>query len=89
MQDTENEAKWRAEFEKYGERAVHDTLYHGPGVFDEPKRLFTIRWLGEQEKDRNDQDRKTRCYVRWTFWAALAAVAVGVIGVAVTWWGAK
>jgi len=85
MPDTEDETNWRAEFERDGERAVHDTLHHGPGEFDGPKRQFAIRWLREKEKDREKRDRQTLCYGKMTFWAAVVAVAVGLL----TWWATK
>jgi hypothetical protein len=85
MTDLEQEAAWRTEFEAKGQRAVHDTIYHGPGVFPDPKRLFTLGWLREKEVERERQEQKMRSYVRWTFWAAVTAVIVGVFGVLVTW----
>jgi len=84
MSKAEEEAKWRDEFEEAGERCVHDTIYHGPGSFPEPKRHFALRWLRECEIERNLQAQQTRREVRWTFWAAVAAVIVGIIGVMVT-----
>jgi hypothetical protein len=85
MTNLEQAAAWRTEFEADGERAVHDTIYHGPGVYPDPKRLFALRWLREKEVERERQDQKMRSYVRWTFLAAVAAVAVGIVGVLVTW----
>ena len=85
MPAAEEEAKWHAEFEADGERLVHDTTYHGPGIYPDPKRLFALRWLREKEAIRNALERKVQCYVQWTLWAALAAVVVGVIGVLVAW----
>ena len=85
MTDLEQEAAWRTEFEADGERAVHDTIYHGPGIYPDPKRLFALRWLREKEAERERQEQKMRCYVRWTFWAAVAAVVAGIAGVLVAW----
>ena len=45
MPNAEEEARWRAEFEKDGERLVHDTIYHGFDCYPEPKRQFAFRWL--------------------------------------------
>jgi len=81
MSDTEDERAWRAEFETAGERQVHDTIYYGPGIYSDPKRLFAIRWFREKEVDRANKDRQMLCYVRWTFWAAVAAVIVGIIAI--------
>ena len=85
MPTADEEAKWRAEFDADGERLVHDTIYHGPGIYPDPKRLFALRWLREKEAIRNAQERRVSSYVRWTFWAAVAAVVVGIISVLVTW----
>jgi hypothetical protein len=85
MTDLEQEAAWRTEFEADGERAVHDTIYHGPGIYPDAKRLFALRWLREKEVERERQERKMRSYVRWTFWAAVAAVGAGIVGVLVPW----
>ena len=38
MTDLEQEAAWRTEFEADGERAVLDTICHGPGIYPDPKR---------------------------------------------------
>jgi hypothetical protein len=42
MPNAEEEPEWRAEFERAGERQVHDTIYHGPGIYPDPKRLFAL-----------------------------------------------
>ena len=62
-----------AEFEANGERAVLDTICHGPGIYPDPKRSFALRWLREREVERTRQEQKMRSYVRYTFWAAGAA----------------
>jgi hypothetical protein len=85
MTDLNPETAWRSEFEADGERAVHDTIYHGPGIYPDPKRLFALRWLREKEVERERQEHQMRSYVRWTFWAAAAAVVAGIVGVLVTW----
>jgi hypothetical protein len=58
MTDLEQEAAWRAEFEADGERAVLDTICHGPGIYPDPKRSFALRWLGEREVERARQEQK-------------------------------
>ena len=78
---SDEEVKWRAEFERDGETAVRDGLTM---MSPEPKRQYAFRWLREQERERNVRDKQTYKYVRWTFWAAVAAVIVGIIGVTVT-----
>ena len=39
MTDLEQEAAWRTEFEADGERAVLDTICHGPGIYPDPKAV--------------------------------------------------
>jgi hypothetical protein len=85
MTDLEQEAAWSTEFEADGERAVLDTICHGPGIYPDPKRLFALRWLREREVERARQEQKMRSYVRCAFWAAVAAVVTGIVGVLVTW----
>jgi hypothetical protein len=81
MSDNEEERAWRMEFETAGERQTHDTIYHGQGIYPDPKRLFALRWLREKEVARGNQDRKMLRYVRRTLWAAVAAVVVGIIAI--------
>ena len=85
MTDLEQEAAWRTEFEADGERAVLDTICHGRGIYPDPKRSFALRWLREREDERARQEQKMRSYVRRTFWAAVAAVAAGIVAMLVTW----
>jgi hypothetical protein len=87
LADTEQEAKWRAEFEADGETALRDAFNYRRATLDEPKRQFAFRWLREQDQARRRRDRQTYLYVRWTLWAAIAAVAVGIIGIAATLFG--
>jgi hypothetical protein len=60
MTDLEQEAAWRTEFEADGERAVLDTICHGPGIYPDPKRLFALRWLRERAFARARQEQKMR-----------------------------
>jgi hypothetical protein len=85
MTDLEQEAAWRTEFEADGERAVLDTICHGPGIYPDPKRLFALRWPREREAERARQEQKMNSYARCAFWAAVAAVVTGIVGVLVTW----
>ena len=48
-------------------------------LFPEPKRQFAFRWLGDQTIARRKRENRTFKYVRWTFWAAIAAVVVGAV----------
>jgi len=54
------------------------------GIADEPKRQAGFRWLGDEAQARRLREDKTRHYVRWTFFAAIAAVIVSLIGVGLT-----
>jgi hypothetical protein len=81
MSDTEDEAKWRAEFDQAGETEIRDGLKL---INHEPKRQFAFRWLREQSKARQLREEEMHWYAQRTFWAAIAAVVVGVIGVLVT-----
>ena len=74
-----SEAEWRAEFERLGEVQVADTFNRGL-INIEAKRQFAFRWLGERAQERTDRERQSFWYAKWTFYAAVAAVLVGVIG---------
>jgi hypothetical protein len=78
---TLEEAEWRAEFERFGEEQVRASLHSG--LFPEPKRQFAFRWLGDEAIARRIREHKTYGFARWTLVAALAAVFVGILGVAV------
>jgi hypothetical protein len=82
MTDTPDEAAWRAEFERIGEQQVTQLVYYTP--VPEPKRQFGFKWLGEEAQARRGREEQTYRYVQWTFFAALAAVIVGIVGVIVT-----
>jgi hypothetical protein len=73
MAEPEVEAAWRAEFKRIGETQVRDAL---DSITDEPKRQAAFRWLGDEAQARLREERN----VRWTFFAAVAAVIVGLIG---------
>ena len=85
MTDLEQEAAWRTEFEADGERAVLDTICHGPGIYPDPKRSVALRGHRERAVERARQDPKLRSFVRYTSWAAVAAVATGIVAMLVTW----
>jgi hypothetical protein len=84
MADPEVEAAWHAEFNRIGETQLRDALNSGVGIADEPKRQAAFRWLGDEAQARRLREEKTHHYVRWTFFAAIAAVIVGLIGVGLT-----
>ena len=84
MAEPEVEAAWRAEFKRIGEEQLREALNSGVGIADEPKRQAAFRWLGDEPEERRLREEKTHHYVRWTFFAAMAAVIVGLIGVGLT-----
>jgi hypothetical protein len=50
----------------------------------EPKRQAAFRWLGDEAEERRLREEQTHHYARWIFFAAVAAVIVGLIGVSLT-----
>jgi hypothetical protein len=77
-----DEAEWRAEFERYGEDQTREAL--SLGQFPETKRQLAFRWLGDQAIARRVREEQTYKYARWTFFVAVAAVVVGIVGIVVT-----
>jgi hypothetical protein len=84
MAEPEVEAARRAEFKRIGETQLREALNSGGGFADEPKRQAAFRWLGDEGEERRLREEKTYHYVRWTFFAAIAVVIVGLIGVGLT-----
>ena len=84
MSDPHADARWRSDFERWGEEQVRDTLNHGHGFTNEEQRQAAIRWLIEQSRTRKQREQRSYQYVRWTFYAAVAAVIVGIIGIVAT-----
>lgn len=80
MADTEQQAKWRAEFDKLG----HSTIFRGHQMFPEPKRQFAFRWLREKEIAREARENAVQWYAKWTFWVAVAAAVFALIGIVVS-----
>jgi hypothetical protein len=82
------ELEWSAEFEKIGEVEIRNDLNFrsgiNVGINSEAKRQYAFRWLREKERERENRERSTHRYVQWTFWAAVAAVAIGIAGILVT-----
>jgi hypothetical protein len=81
MAEPEVEAAWRAEFKRIGETQLNDALNSGIGFTDEPKRQAALRWLGDEAEVQRLREEQTHHYVRWTFFATVAVVIVGLIGV--------
>jgi hypothetical protein len=81
--ESEVEAVWRAEFKRIGE-TLRDVLNSGVGFADEPKRQAAFRWWGDEVEARRLREEQTHHYLRWTFFAVIAVVIVGLIGVGLT-----
>jgi hypothetical protein len=80
---TEEEG-WIAEFEAAGEDEIRVRLYRGSGMHPEAKFHTAVRWLREQARARRLREQQMHRDMRRTFWAAVAAVLVGIVGLAVT-----
>jgi hypothetical protein len=81
MPDTEQEARWRKEFD---EILGYDVVRREHRLYEEPRRQLAFRWLLQKEKEREARDQAMHWYSKWTFVAAVAAVIVGVIGILLT-----
>jgi hypothetical protein len=77
------EEGWIAEFEAAGESELRDRLYRGSGMHPEAKYHLAVRWLREQARARRLREEQMYRDVRRTLWAAVAAVLVGIVGIAV------
>jgi hypothetical protein len=84
MPDTDEQAKWRVEFQEAGESEVRQNLPDGSIYNNPPKRDFARQWLREQERAHELQDQQIHAYARHTFWAAVVAVIVGIIAIVAT-----
>ena len=82
MTDTDQEAQWLKQFEGNGRDAVR--IFCRDGSYNGPMRLAAFRWLREKEIEGAQLAVNAHWYSKLTFWAAVAAVIVGVIGVVVT-----
>ena len=80
--DPKEMEQWRAEFEHAG---IHEVQAHiDRNEYVSAQKLEAFRWLKDIAKHREQRESSTYWYVKFTFWAAIAAVFVGIIGVAVT-----
>ena len=81
---SDREAEWRAEFERLGELLVYDNVKQGAIYNDEAKRQAAFRWLSDEARKRRARETQSLHIARWTLFAAVAAVIVGIIGIVVT-----
>jgi hypothetical protein len=84
MAEPEVEAAWRAEFTRIGQTQLRDALNCGVGIADEQKRQAAFRWSGDEAEARRLRREQTHHYIPWAYFAAVAAVIVGLIGVSLT-----
>jgi hypothetical protein len=80
----QQEKDWRAEFERQGERQVYDNVKQGAIYNNEAKRQAAFRWLGDKAAEQRAREANTLWYTRYTFYAAIIGVLVGIISIAVT-----
>jgi hypothetical protein len=82
MPPLDQELEWSKEFEKIGETEIRNDLNFRSGVNvginSEPKQQYALKWLRRKEQERADREESTHQYVKWTFWAAVAAVMIGI-----------
>ena len=85
--------KYRARFEGIGLDEIRRELWANSNEYlhGEEQRSQASEWVAEQEAELKNEIKSCRVredqtyrYVQWTFFAALAAVVVGIIGVVVT-----
>jgi hypothetical protein len=81
MAESEVEAALRAELNRIG--GTH-ALKSGSDVTDELKRQAAFRWLGDEPEAQRLREEQNKHFVRWAFFAAVAVVIVGLIGVGLT-----
>jgi hypothetical protein len=77
------EANWRAEFEKLGRETVRIAIYRRQGFSPDRKRELALLWLREKEAATEDRERAADWYLKWTFDAALAAAVLAFISMLV------
>jgi hypothetical protein len=81
---TNDEVNWRDEFAKVGATKVRENLPEKKAFYSQPKRICALKWLREQECAAQVLEQGISSYTRRTFWAAVAAVIVGIIGIVAT-----
>jgi hypothetical protein len=83
--DNQEEA-WRSEFERLGEQQVQMNIAQGAIYSDERKRRAAFQWLWEKARKRSGvRKEKAHWQAQWTFYLAIGAAAIAIIGVIVGW----
>jgi hypothetical protein len=80
--DPEQIAQWRRDFEHAGEHEVEAHI--AAREYVSAQRLAAFQWLKDKRTAREQREASSHWFVKWTFWAAVAAVVVGIVGVVVT-----
>jgi hypothetical protein len=81
----DDEARWREEFEAAGEVEVQRKVNSQYFRKTPEKGSFAQRWLDEKATARLSREIGLFSYAKRTYWAALVAVLVGILGIVVTW----
>ncbi len=84
MDLSDGQANSRAQFENIGETQLYQLLSKGAISASDARHTPALEWLREQEVARRLREQKAYSYTQRTFWAAVAAVMVGMIGVVAT-----
>jgi hypothetical protein len=86
MMDDQEKA-WRSEFERLGEKQVHEEIRPGGTIYsDERKRLAAFQWLWEETRKRSGQRKeKADWLARWRFYLAVGAAVIAIIVMLMAW----
>ena len=78
--NAEDEAEWRAEFEKIGEERVRELV--ATGIIYEPKRQLGFRWLGERARAlviaETEHQQNERTMALWTRRLGILTIVLAV-----------
>ena len=83
----------RKRFEQVGETALYVALgsdHHSepfkdfPDLRNDQIRAAALQWLAESRELAAQRQRRRDLYLKWTLWAAIGAVIVGVISILTT-----
>jgi hypothetical protein len=81
--DKQKEAAWRLEFDALGEQSVLKNVKQG-ATYNEAKREAAFRWLSKKAELRGRREARTTELVWLAFFAAMAAISIGTIGLLMT-----
>ena len=81
---TTDELNWQEEFSKAGATQVRENLSNGAIYNSQPKRIFALHWLRQQERAAELREQEIHSYTRRTYWTAVAAVILTIFGLMAT-----